>query len=194
MMTNDHALDELFRKARSQNGWQSEPVTDEQLHAVFDLVKMGPTSANCSPARFLFLRSHEAKERLRPALDRGNVDKTMTAPVVAIIGYDLAFFEYLPRLFPHNPDAINWFKGKPFAEPTAFRNGTLQGGYFIIAARALGIDCGPMSGFDAAKVDAEFWAGTTVRTNFLCAIGRGDPAKVFARSPRFSFDEVCRVL
>lgn len=196
-MLDDQALDTLFRKARTQNGWQAEPVSDAQVKAVYDLLKFGPTSANCSPARFLFLRTKEAKERLKPFLNPGNVDKTMAAPVVAIIGYDLMFYEKLPQLFPHNQEAINWFKGddkKDFAAATAFRNGSLQGAYLIMAARALGLDCGPMSGFNNDGVDKEFWSGTTVKTNFLCSLGHGDPAKVMPRSPRLAFDEACKFL
>lgn len=196
-MLDDQALDTLFRKARTQNGWQDKPVTDDQLKALYDLMKWGPTSANCSPARILFLRTREAKERLKPFLNPGNVDKTMAAPVVAIIGYDLAFYEQLPRLFPHNQEAINWFKApekKAFADTTAFRNGSLQGAYFMIAARAMGLDIGGMSGFNADGVDKEFWSGTTVKTNFLCNIGYGDPAKIFNRSPRLTFDEACKLL
>jgi 3-hydroxypropanoate dehydrogenase len=189
------ALDRIFRAARTHNAFSDEPVTDEQLRAVYDLLKYGPTSANCSPARFVFVRSRQAKERLRPALSPGNLEKTMAAPVTAIIGYDLGFYENLPRLFPHNPDAINWFKGKSaFIETTAFRNGTLQGAYLIIAARALGLDCGPMSGFDNARVDAEFFPDGKIKSNFLCNLGIGDPSKLFARSPRLSFEEACSLL
>jgi len=196
-MLDDYALDTLFRKARSQNGWLPEPVSDAQLRAIYDLAKLGPTSANSSPARFLLLRTDAAKARLKPFLSDSNRDKTMSASVVAIIGYDTAFYEHLPRIFPHNQDAINWFKGaekKAIADATAFRNGTLQAGYFMLAARALGLDCGPMSGFDIQGVDREFWSGTTVRTNFLCSLGRGDPAKVYPRSPRLHFDEACKIL
>jgi 3-hydroxypropanoate dehydrogenase len=196
-MLDDQALDTLFRKARTQNGWQDKPVSDEQLKQVYDLMKWGPTSANCSPARILFLRTREAKERLKPYLNPGNVDKTMAAPVVAIVGFDTAFYERLPELFPHNKEAINWFKGpekKAFADATAFRNSSLQGAYLIIAARAIGLDVGAMSGFNADGVDKEFWAGTTVKTNFLANLGHGDPSKVFARSPRLAFEEACKLL
>jgi 3-hydroxypropanoate dehydrogenase len=187
------ALDQLFRAARTHNGWLPRPVTDDELRAIYELMKWAPTSANCSPVRIVFVRSREAKERLRPALSPGNLDKTMAAPVTAIIGHDLEFYEKLPQLFPH-ADARSWFAGKPAAiETTAFRNGSLQGAYFILAARALGLDCGPMSGFDNAKVDAEFFAGTAVRSNFLCNLGHGDPAKLFARSPRLAFDDACRI-
>jgi 3-hydroxypropanoate dehydrogenase len=188
---DEAGLDLLFRTARTQNGWLPKPVGEAQLREVYDLMKMGPTSANCSPLRLVFVRSDEGRRRLAPALSPGNVDKVMAAPVTAILGHDLAFYEHLPRLFPHNPTARSWFEGKPHAEATAFRNSTLQGAYFMLAARAVGLDCGPMSGFDAAKVDAEFFPGGRVRTNFLCSIGHGDPAKLFDRSPRFAFEEAC---
>ena len=191
---DDKALDQIFRKARTHNELTGT-VTDEQLRAVYELMKFGPTSANCSPARILFVRSRQAKERLAPALSENNLPKTMAAPVTAIIGYDLEFYEKLPYLFPHNQDAINWFKGKPAAiESTAFRIGSLQGAYFIIAARALGLDCGPMSGFDNSKVDVEFFPDGKIRSNFLCNLGAGDPAKLFPRSPRLSFEQVCTML
>jgi 3-hydroxypropanoate dehydrogenase len=196
-MLDDTALDTIFRKARTQNGWQDRPVSDAELRAIYDLAKWGPTSANCSPMRLQFVKSPAAKERLKPFLNPGNVEKTMAAPAVAIIGYDLAFYDHLPKLFPHNTDARNWFAGDEkatHAATTAFRNGSLQGAYLIIAARALGLDCGPMSGFNAAGIDREFWAGTSVKTNFLCSIGHGDPTKIFARSPRFAFDEVAKIL
>jgi len=194
-MISDAALDTLFRSARSHNGWLPRPVADATLHALHELVKWGPTSANCSPMRIVFVRSAQGRERLRPWLAPGNVDKTMGAPVTAIIGYDLAFHERLPRLFPHRPELRHGFEGPDnaaHAERTAFRNGSLQAGYFILAARALGLDCGPMSGFDAEGVDRTFWAGTAVRTNLLCNLGHGDPAKLFDRHPRLGFDEACR--
>jgi 3-hydroxypropanoate dehydrogenase len=191
---NDEALDIIFRNARTQNKWQDKPVTPAMLMAVYDLARMGPTSANCSPARFIFVMSKEAKARLKPHLSPMNAEKVMAAPATAIIGYDVNFAELLPRLFPHNPDAKNWFKDSKHAETTAFRNGTLQGAYFIIAARALGLDTGPMSGFDNAGVDREFFAGTTVKSNFLCSVGHGDPAGLFPRSPRLSFDEACKII
>jgi 3-hydroxypropanoate dehydrogenase len=188
------ALHQLFLDARTHNGWRDQPVTDAELEQLFDLLKMGPTSANCSPARFLFVRTPEAKARLLPCMAAGNVEKTRAAPVTAIIGYDLEFYEKLPQLFPHT-DARSWFAGKPdLIASAAFRNGSLQGGYLILAARAIGLDCGPMSGFDNARVDAEFWAGTAVRTNFICNLGHGDPSKLMPRSPRFRFDEACRIL
>ncbi len=187
-------LDRIFRSARTHNAVAGAQVTDEQLRALYDLLKLGPTSANCSPARFVFLRSRQAKERLRPALSPNNLEKTMVAPVTAIIGYDLEFYEKLPYLFPHNQDAINWFKGNAAAiQTTAFRNGSLQGAYLIVAARALGLDCGPMSGFDNAKVDAEFFPDGRIRSNFLCNLGVGDPAKLFPRSPRLAFEDACRI-
>jgi len=187
------STEQLFENARTQNGFTSEPVSDEQLRRIYDLMKWGPTSANSSPARIVFVRSPEAKAKLLACVSPGNVEKTRSAPVTAIIGTDYAFYEKLPVLFPH-ADARSWFVGKKeFADTTAFRNATLQGAYLIIAARALGLDCGPMSGFDGALMDAAFWAGTTVRTNFICNLGRGDPTKVFARSPRLPFEEACRI-
>jgi 3-hydroxypropanoate dehydrogenase len=197
MTLNGEALDLIFRKARTQNGWQDKPVTDDQLRELYELLKWGPTTMNTSPARFIFLRSREAKERLKPALSPGNLDKTMAAPVTAIIAHDNHFYEMLPKLFPHNANARGVFapeEKKAFTETAAFRNGSLQGAYFIIAARALGLECGPMSGFDNAKVDAEFFAGSNVKSNFLCNLGYGDPAKVMGRSPRLSFDEACKLL
>lgn len=191
------ALDALFRAARSHSSWQPRSVTDEQLRKIWELVKWGPTSANCQPARVLFLRSEAAKLRLAPHLSPGNVEKTMRAPVTAILGFDMRFYDLLPRLFPHSPSARNWFLGEPnraLAEATAFRNGTLQGAYFMLAARALGLDCGPMSGFQGEAVDREFWAGTTVKTNFLCNLGYGDPRGIFPRSPRLAFSEACAIL
>jgi 3-hydroxypropanoate dehydrogenase len=188
-------LDQLFVTARTANGWTDQPVGDAELTELYDLMKMGPTSANMSPARILFLKTAEAKDKLKPFLNPGNVDKTMSAPVVAIIGMDLEFYQHMPRLFPHNQTAKSWFEGKPdFIHASAFRNSSLQGGYFIMAARALGLDCGPMSGFDAAGVDAAFWTGTAVKTNFICNLGHADHSKTFARSPRFAFDEVCQIL
>ena len=190
---NDTALDRIFRQARTFNAFGGE-VTDADLRAIYDLMKFGPTSANASPARFVFIRSAEAKEKLRPALSPGNLDKTMKAPCTVIVAHDLEFYERLPELFPHT-DARPWFAGKPeVIQTTAFRNGTLQGAYFIIAARALGFDCGPMSGFDNAKVDAAFFPDGKVKSNFLINLGKGDPASLFPRSPRLAFDDACRVL
>jgi 3-hydroxypropanoate dehydrogenase len=186
--------EQLFTEARTQNGFFPDPIPESKLRELYDLMKWGPTSANCSPARFIFVSSTTAKDKLVPCMSPGNQAKTRQAPVTAIIGMDMAFYDQLPQLFPHDPSARSWFAGKPAViEATAFRNGSLQGGYFILAARALGIDCGPMSGFDAEKVDAAFWAGTTVKTNFICNLGRGDPDKVFARSPRLAFEEACRI-
>jgi 3-hydroxypropanoate dehydrogenase len=194
MPLDDAALDLLFRNARTHNKWTDEPVTDDELRAVFDLLKMGPTSANASPARFLFLRTQEAKEKLRPALSAGNVDKTMAAPAIVIVAYDPHFYDHLPRLFPH-ADAKAWFSGNyDLAQETAFRNGTLQGAYLIIAARALGLDCGPMSGFDKSQVDASFLSDRGWKSNFLVNLGHGDPSGQYDRSPRFSFDEACLLL
>ena len=188
------ALNTLWRQARSHNGWLPVPVGDDRLRQLYELVKWGPTSANCSPMRIVFVRSEAARERLRPLLSPGNVEKTMSAPVTAIIGFDLDFHRQLPRLFPHSPGIRDAFAGADkaaHAERTAFRNGSLQAGYFILAARALGLDCGPMSGFDAPAVDQAFWRGTSVRTNLLCNLGHGDPAKLFDRHPRLEFDEAC---
>lgn len=196
-MIDSHALDALFRTARTQNGWLPTPVTDDELRRVFDLMRMAPTSANTQPARFVFLRTPAAKERLRPMLSPGNVDKTMSAPVVAIVAYDVDFHEHLPRVFPHNTTMKAGFDGddrRAVRERFAFRNGSLQGAYFMLAARAVGLDVGPMSGFDNARVDAEFFPEGRFRSNFLCNLGHGDPAKVMQRLPRFEFDEVCRVL
>src|SRR3989440_4218460 len=194
VMSNED-LDLIFRKARTHSTWFDKPVEDALLKQVYDLAKMGPTSANMCPMRIVFVRSREAKERLRPALDAGNVDKTMKAPVTAIIGMDVHFYEELPKLFPH-ADAKAWFKDLPdnVLEYIALRNSSLQGAYFLLAARALGLDCGPMSGFDNAKVDAAFFAGTTVKSNFLCNLGYGDARKLHPRSPRLSFEEACKVV
>jgi 3-hydroxypropanoate dehydrogenase len=190
---DDRALDQLFRSARSQNKWQDRPVPDTKLQELYDLLKWAPTSANGSPARFVFVRTAEGKERLRPALSAGNLDKTMSAPVVAIVAYDQKFYDHLPKLFPHT-DARSWYLGnEKLAEVTAFRNGTLQGAYLILAARAVGLDAGPMSGFDNAVVDGAFFAGTSWRSNFLVNLGYGDPSGLFDRSPRFTFDEACRL-
>ena len=196
MSTADQAtIDLAFTNARSQNGWTDKPVSDAQLHAIYDIAKWGPTSMNCQPARIQFLRTKEAKDRLLPCMSPGNQNKTATAPVVAIIGYNLEFYTELVKNFAHNPGARAIFEGKePLIQITAFRNGTLQGAYLMIAARMHGLDCGPMSGFDPAKVDAEFWAGTPIKTNFITGIGYGDAAKVMARLPRYTFDEACKLL
>lgn len=200
---DNHALDVLFRNARTHNVWLDRPVGDDLLRQLYDLMKFGPTSANSCPARILFLRTPEAKQRLVPALSPTNVEKTKQAPVTAIIAYDLKFYEQTPKLFPHNPGMKdNFANNQKLAEITAFRNGTLQGGYFILAARSLGLDCGAMSGFDNAKVDAEFFspgAGNPaefvdVRSNFLCNIGYGAAEKLFPRNPRLPFEEACRLI
>ena len=185
--------EQLFEQARTHNGFRPEPIPEATLRQLWDLMKWGPTSANSSPARIVFVVSPDAKARLLDCMTPGNYEKTRQAPVSAIIGMDMAFYEKLPQLFPH-ADAKPWFEGKPdHIAATAFRNSSLQGAYLILAARALGLDCGPMSGFDAAKVDAAFWAGTAVKTNFICNLGQGDPSKIFARSPRLSFEEACRI-
>jgi 3-hydroxypropanoate dehydrogenase len=190
MKLDDAALEGLFRGARSHNKWQDVPIPDEALHELYDLLKFGPTSANSSPARFVFIKSQEAKQRLAPALSSGNLEKTMSAPVTVIVAYDPRFYDKLPTLFPHNPDAISWFTSNDsLAATTAFRNGTLQGAYLLLAARALGLDVGAMSGFDNAKVDETFLADRGWRSNFLVNLGYGDPAGLFDRSPRLGFAE-----
>jgi len=203
------ALDQIFRSARTHNGWLDRPVTEETLRELYHLLKWGPTSANSSPARFLFIRSPEAKERLRPALSPGNVDKTMAAPVTVVVAYDLLFYEKLPKLFPHSPKMRDLFATNPqLVEETARRNSSLQGAYLIIAARSLGLDCGPMSGFDNAKLDEEFFGPEKVcegceqeffpvghvKSNFLINLGYGDASKLFPRSPRLEFKEACTIL
>lgn len=190
----DDALDALFREARTHNGWQNKPVAQETLVALWDLVKMGPTSANCLPARIVFVTSDEGRDRLKPHLMEGNVAKTMAAPVTAIIGFDLEFYNHLPELFPH-ADAKSWFVGNDqLIYDTAFRNSTLQGGYLIMAARALGLNCGPMSGFNPEGVSKEFFAGTSVKVNFLCNIGYGNDENLFPRSPRPDFETFCSII
>lgn len=186
--------DLLFHNARTQNGFLDKPVAQEKLRELYGLMRMAPTSANCNPVRLVFLTTPEAQARLEPCLMPGNVEKTRTAPVTAVIGHDLEFYEHLPRLFPHNDMRPLFKKNEQFANITAFRNGSLQGAYFIVAARAVGLDCGPMSGFDNGAVDKEFFAGTHIKSNFLCNLGYGDPTKLFDRSPRFEFDEICQVL
>src|SRR6266566_1679353 len=204
----DAAMDTLFREARTYSAWQDRPVTDQTLRDLYDLLKWAPTSANAAPARFAFLRSTEAKERLRPALAPLNVEKTMSAPVTVIVAYDLKFYDQLPKLFPHSPGIKQLFESNPeLVEATAKRNSSLQGAYLILAARALGLDCGPMSGFDNAKVDEEFFAGWKcgqceqeffpeghVKSNFLCNIGYGDRAQLSPRNPRLEFTEACTLL
>ena len=194
-MLSNEGQDLVFRNARSHSYWLEKPIDDALLRQVYDLAKMGPTSANMCPLRIIFVKSQAAKERLKPALDPGNVHKTMTAPVTAILGMDIRFYEKLPRLFPHT-DARSWFQGLPeqVLEYIALRNSSLQGAYFILAARSLGLDCGPMSGFNNAQVDAEFFAGTTIKSNFLCALGYGDASQLHPRSPRLTFEEACQVI
>jgi len=191
MITTTEAL---FTEARTQNGYLPQPVSDDTLRQLYELMKWGPTTANSSPARLVFVRTPAARERLLACVNPGNQNKVREAPVTVIVGMDLDFHEQLPKLFPHAPDARSWFAGDAAKRAeTALRNGSLQGGYLILAARALGLDCGPMSGFDAAKMDAAFWAGRSVRTNFICTLGHGDPAKLFPRSPRLAFDEACEL-
>ena len=186
--------EQLFDNARSHNGYVPEAIPETTLRRLFDLLKWGPTSANCSPARFIFVTSAQAKEKLLAGVSAGNVEKTRQAPVSVIVGMDTEFFNKLPQLFPHT-DARAWFVGnQPMIDATALRNSSMQGAYLIMAARSLGLDCGAMSGFDAAKVDAAFWANTTVKTNFILNIGHGDVAKLMPRSPRLSFDEACQIL
>jgi 3-hydroxypropanoate dehydrogenase len=189
---DNSGLDLLFGAARSQNGFKPDAVADALLRKIYDFARMGPTSANCSPARFIFVTSKAGKEKLAPALSAGNLQKTMAAPVTAIIGYDLQFAEFMPELFPHDKTAQFWFKG--IEEETAFRNGTLQAAYLMVAARALGLDCGPMSGFDKEKVNAAFWPDGRIKANFLCNIGVGDEAKLFPRSPRLTFERACQII
>ena len=187
------ALDVLFHDARTHNGWQDKPVTESLLREVFDLAKMPPTSANCSPMRLVFVSTPAGKERLKPALSPGNIEKTMAVPVTAIIAQDTLFYEHLPMLFPH-ADAKSWFVGNDaMIQGTMVRNATLQGAYLMLAARAVGLDCGPMSGFDPAKLNAEFFPDGRFQANFLCNLGYGDPTKLFGRSPRFAFDDVCTI-
>ncbi|MGA8049480.1 MAG: malonic semialdehyde reductase [Burkholderiales bacterium] len=196
-MIDSKALDVLFRTARTQNGFLDGPVSDDQLRQIYDLMKWGPTTQNSQPMRIVFVRSKQAKEKLAPALSPGNLDKTMKAPVTAIVAYDTRFYEHLPRTFPNNPAAKGNYEGedkKVHVERTALRNSSLQGAYFILAARALGLDCGPMSGFDNAKVDAAFFPDGRYKSNFLINLGHGDPSKVFPRNPRLEFDESCKIL
>ena len=194
-MLSNEGQELIFRNARSHSYWLDRPVDDGLLRQVYELTKMGPTSANMCPLRIIFVKLREAKERLKPALDAGNVNKVMTAPVTAILGMDIRFYEKLPRLFPH-ADARSWFKDlpEPVLEYIALRNSSLQGAYFMLAARSLGLDCGPMSGFNNAKVDAAFFAGTTIKSNFLCALGYGDATKLHPRSPRLTFEETCQII
>lgn len=194
MKLDEKNLDTLFREARTHVAWQGRPVSDELLRQIFDLLKWAPTSANSSPARFVFVRSVEAKQRLMPAIAPGNVEKTKAAPVTVIVAHDTEFYEKLPTLFPH-ADARSWFAGnQPLIETTAFRNGTLQGAYLIMAARSLGLDAGPMSGFDNAKVDQTFFPEGKIKSNFLINLGYGNKSKLFPRSPRLSFEEAAQIL
>ncbi len=193
MSLDQQALDVLFNEARTFSYWQDTPVDDDVLKHVYDLTKMAPTSANCQPLRVVYVKSSAAKAKLKACLDQANIDKSMAAPVTAILAMDMEFYEKLPELYPH-ADAKSWFVGKDsYIETTAFRNSSLQGGYFILAARALGLDCGPMSGFDNEKLDATFFSGTRIKSNFLCNLGYGDRSRLHSRSPRPSFDENCRV-
>ena len=193
---DDHCIDVLLRTARTQNGYLPTPVTDEQLRQIYDLMKLGPTSANCSPSRFVFVRTPEGKARLLPALSAGNQEKTKQAPVTVIMGYDTRFYDLLPtKLFTHRPEMRDpYAKDAALAEAVAFRNSTLQGAYFMIAARALGLDVGGMSGFDNKKVDAEFFPDGRIKSNFLINVGHGDPSKVMAKLPRLDFEEACTLL
>lgn len=191
---NDESLDILFRDARTYSTWHNKEVSDVTLQAIYDLAKMGPTSMNCSPMRVIFVKSADMKDKLATTLAEGNVEQTMNAPVTAIIGFDMAFYEHLPKLFPHM-DGKSYFEGKQdLIEETAMRNGSLQGAYFIMAARSLGLDCGPMSGFNAEKVNDLFFGGTSYQVNFLCNLGYGDESGLYPRSPRFTFDEACEIL
>lgn len=191
---SQEVLDKLFNDARTANAWLNKPVSIDQIHALYDLMKMAPTSANCSPARLVFVMSDTAKARLKPHLMDGNVKKVMAAPVTVIIGYDENFAALMPMLFPHDLSAKDWFADPKVAFDTAFRNSTLQGGYLIMAARSLGLDCGPLSGFDKDGVDAEFFAGTSIKSNFLCSIGYGSKEDIFPRSPRLDFDRAAEIL
>ena len=196
-MLDDKGLDLLFRNARSQNGFTTDPVSDEKLRQLYEVVKWAPSTMNIQPMRIVFIRSAEARQKLAPALSPGNLDKTLAAPVCAIVAWDTRYFENLPRMFAHRPQAIDLFKGPEkaaHAEKTAFRNGSMQGGYFILAARAIGLDCGPMSGFDNAKVDAAFFPDGLWKSNFLCTLGKGDASKVMPRLPRLTFEEACRIV
>jgi len=187
------STEQLFTEARTQNGYHPDPVPDDTLRALYELMKWGPTAANSCPARLIFVRSPQAKDKLLACVSPGNVNKVREAPVTVIVGMDLDFHDQLPKLFPH-VDARAWFANDAAKRAeSAFRNSSLQGGYMILAARALGLDCGPMSGFDPAKLDAAFWAGTSVKTNFICSLGRGDPSKVFQRNPRLAFGEACQL-
>jgi len=192
---DEKALDTLFRKARTHNKWTDKPVSDDLLRQVYDLFKFGATATNSCPGRFVFVRTPEAKAKLKPALDAGNQAKTMVAPVTVIVAHDLAFYEKLPKLFPHQPAARSWFEGnEPLIKTASFRNGSLQGAYLMLAARSLGLDCGPLSGFNNELVDQAFFPNTTWRSNFICSLGYGDASALFPRSPRLDFDEACKLV
>lgn len=192
---DDRGLDLIFREARTQNSWRPEPIPQEMLRRIYDLAKFGPTTANSTPARFIFVMSKEGKEKLRPCLSAGNLEKTMAAPVTAIIAYDTRFYELLPELFPHDQTARSWFEDKDaHIIETALRNSSLQGAYFMIAARSLGLDCGPMSGFDQAKLNAAFFPDGRFKSNFLCNLAYGDDQKIFPRNPRLSFERACSIV
>lgn len=194
MKISNDSLNQLFLEARTHAHWQEKEVPDALLKEIYDVCKMGPTSANCCPIRIIFVKSQQAKEKLKPALVEGNIEKTMSAPVTAILAADYEFYKHLPKLFPHE-DAKAWFEGNPsLIEATAFRNSSLQGAYFIIAARALGLDCGPMSGFNNAYIDKHFFKDTGFKSNFLCNLGYGKPERLYPRAPRFDFDEVCQII
>lgn len=194
VVLNDEHMDLLFGQARSMNGWQDKEVSDEMVKSIYELTKMGPTSTNCCPARFVFIKSHEEKEKLEPALLPNNVPKVMSAPVIAIIGYDLDFSDHMTKLFPHM-DVAPMYKGNDEMNvSTAFRNSSLQGAYLMMVARAMGLDCGPMSGFNNQLVDETFFSDTNIKSNFLCCIGYGDSSKIFQRLPRLDFDEVCKII
>ncbi|HWW29731.1 MAG TPA: malonic semialdehyde reductase [Steroidobacteraceae bacterium] len=191
---DDAALNTLFRDARSYNRWLPEPLPEKMLHALYDLLKLGPTSLNCCPARFVFVTTAAAKSRLLSCVSPGNVVKTETAPVVAIIGMDEKFYEKIPFLFPQRPQAGEMFKDPAVGPVAMMRNATLQGAYLMLAARSLGLDCGPMSGFDNARVDAEFFGGTSIKSNFICALGAGSSELLFPRNPRLPFEEACKII
>jgi len=194
-VSEEEARKIIFSEARTHNDWLKKDIPDNILTNLFNLMRWGPTSANCSPTRIIFIKSLDAKKRLIPFLIESNLEKTINSPVTAIIAFDTEFHKHLPRLFPHNLDAQNWFNySEEVSEITAFRNGSIQGGYFIIAARMLGLDCGPMSGFDQGGVDKEFFSNSKIKSNFLCNIGYGEPEKLSPRSPRFEFNEVCEIL
>lgn len=194
MATADNtSLDVIFRNARTHHGWQAKPVDDALLMSVYDLAKWGPTSANCCPMRITFVKSPEAKERLKPCLDKGNVEQTMSAPATAIIAYDMEFYKAMDKLWPQSGGKMFAGASEDARKVIGLRNGSLQGAYFLLAARSLGLDCGPMSGFNNAKLDETFFAGTAIKSNFLCNLGYGDPSKLYPRGPRLDFNEACRI-